>query len=132
MKYPTRNGISISSSELELPPSRLNLSNEKNFNNHHLEWTRKAMAKSAILQTLRDLEWMQERQPLDVHNWIHQEYSPPKMPTPSQAMARIAMGYDIGEALNVRQTGSGYIKRPLTEELWDRLTLEYNQIGDVM
>jgi len=87
--------------ELWLPPSNLNLEKETNFNNHHNCWTAKAFGKYILFETLRDLESHQFLLPIDVHEYIHEEYNPPKLSTIKQAIAEIERAKDAGERLRV-------------------------------
>lgn len=105
MRYPTRHGIPIPTCEVALPESRLDLDNPRNFNNHHLAFTRRMFGHNIILRTFKDLEYMQELLPKDVHNTgkdtLHARYSPPELPTPRQAMDRIDQAFENGERLHV-------------------------------
>ena len=126
MEYPTRNGISIPVVELNLPESQLDPSVESNYNNHHNEWTARQMGRSFLLLTLRNLASHQFRMLLDVHEYVHQKFDPPKMPTPIQAMAEIERAYDAGEELQFRE--SGRLQRmPLTREVLAMCIFSYEQ-----
>lgn len=128
--YPTRNGLAVPTCEVDLPESRLNLRNPKNFNNHHLEFSRRTFGKSALLMTLRDLEFMQEALPMDVHNMgrlnLHNIYSPPKLPTPRQAMDRIDQAYETDERLKIWNAElKQYEYHTLTSQAFKSLKREY-------
>lgn len=127
MEYPTRKGISIPSSELELPETRLDLSKEFTTNNHHMEWSRRLMGKFLITQTLRDLKSMQEEMPIDVHSYLHKIYEPPRFPTVEEAMARVEEAYLFGEKMNVK-ANRGYVEHPITDVHWKQIQLEYNRV----
>lgn len=98
--YPTRNGIAVPPSELELPESQLNLGDLGNFNTHHLEYTRRSFGRFALSQCLRDLERLQTSLPRDVHQALHDTYAPPEFPTEYQAASEIMEAYE--EMENVR------------------------------
>jgi hypothetical protein len=113
MQYPSRNGIPISPSELDLPITRLPLDDEKSFNNHHGFFPRVAYMHSKgdkdvkfLFQLLRNLECHQYRLPIDYHEALHKKYEPPKMPTPKQAYEEIQRVYHEGNGmLHIRQQG---------------------------
>lgn len=130
-RYPTRRGIAVPITEIWLPESKLNLNREKNFNNHHNEWGRRTMGKTAITQTLRDLNRHQFLMPVDVHNELHRRYSPPDKPTLRQAMDEIDEAYHRGESLKIYNLGlRKYIHRPITKRHMQLLKQEYNKLGD--
>lgn len=127
MEYPTRNGISIPSSELQLPETRLDLSQEFTTNNHHMEWSRRKMGLFLITQTLRDLEGLQEQMPIDVHTYLHKIYEPPRFPTVEEAMSRVEEAYLNSEVLRVK-ANKGYVTHPITDIHWKQILLEYNRV----
>lgn len=100
-KYPAIKGIAVPAAELWLPPSNLSLEKETNFNNHHNCWTAKAFGKYVLFETLRDLESHQFLLPIDVHEYIDEEYDPHKLPTIKQAITEIERAKDAGERLRV-------------------------------
>lgn len=99
IEAPHFEGFAICPTELILPESRLDLSNEYSYNNHHRMWTARKFGRSALFQTLRDLESSQVILPKDVHAAYHKRYSPPPMPTPLKALDRIQDAYDRNERL---------------------------------
>ena len=101
MEYPTRNGISIPTHELELPESKLDLRRPESFNTHHREWSRRSMGRFSITRTLRDLTRLQDILPKDVHQELHRLYTPPELPTIRQAMAEVMDAYDNDETVRV-------------------------------
>lgn len=127
MEYPTRFGISIPSSELELPTTRLDLSQEYTTNNHHMEWSRRNMGQFLITQTLRDLHLMQEELPIDVHSYLHKIYEPPQFPTIKQAMTRVVLAMERGEQLNLK-ADIGYRLHDISEVHKKQIHLEYNRL----
>ena len=133
MRYPTREGMPISTRELELEPTRLP-ETEEHQSLHHLHWTAKTMGRLLISQTLRDLECEQEIMQNDQHNIgraaLHALYDPPSLATPRQMMDRLEYAKTHGFQLNVRQKGLGYVKRPFTNNLWQNIQKEYNEIRD--
>jgi len=131
-KYPTRNGISIPIHEIELPPTHFERP-ELHSNNHHNMWGRKTMGRTAITQTLRDLDRLQFVMPVDVHNSLHQLYAPPEKPTLRQAMDEIDEAYQLGETLKIYNLATHkYEYHPITPERLDLLKIEYNALGDDM
>lgn len=88
------------------------------------------MGRTALTQTLRDLEYMQEMLPMDIHNMgkhnLHTIYGPPKMPTPRQAMDRVAEAFDIGERLHVwNSREKRYEFQPISHALYKSIKKEY-------
>lgn len=55
------------------------------------------MGQRAVTQCLRDLERHQYEMPVDVHNWLHDTYDPPELPTDEQAAREIIDAYEHGE-----------------------------------
>lgn len=129
MEYPTRHGISIPTCELDLPETRLNPNRRQSFNEHHECWTKKRMGRFLITQTLRDLERHQEYMPVDVHNWVHDKYSPPRFPKLEDAMRDVQEAYEQGENLKIfRGHCVGYVTEPITEERIQQLYREYERL----
>lgn len=129
--YPSFNGLPISTSELELRPSRLDLDNTQNFSLHHLHWPARIIGRLLITQTLRDLEHEQEYLPNDQHNLgkfaLHTLYSPPKPPTLLQAMDRLDEAKETGERMRVRVNGRGYIFQNISDIHFKQIDQEYNR-----
>lgn len=100
-RYPTRNGIAVPPHEIELPESELDLGRLENFNTHHWSFTRRAMSRFALTQTLRDLERLQSSLPRDVHQELHRRYSAPVFPTPYQAAAEIMDAHEQDESVRI-------------------------------
>jgi len=128
--YPTRNGLAIPTCEVELPESHLNLQNPNNWNNHHREFSAKMFSHTMMLKTLRDLSGMQEMMPMDIHNFgkdtLHTRYSPPKLPTPRQAMDRIGEAWEEDEELHIWNNDLKlYELKPITLSLYKALKREY-------
>lgn len=124
--YPVNSdGMPIPTIELELRPSTT-----KGESLHHLHYNARFYGRFIMTQTLRDLECDQELMRNDQHNLgkycLHALYSPPKPPTPRQTMDRLEYAKLSGFDLNVRQKGLGYVKKPFTDELWDKILEEYN------
>lgn len=128
--YPTRDGLPIPTAELELPESRLNLKNSKNFNNHHLYFSKRTYLQDPILNALRNLERSQELLPKDMHNQgkntLHSLYSPPKRPTRHKAMEEIEEAYELGEKLKIRDNLGRYALVEISEQYWAELHDSYN------
>lgn len=127
MEYPTRNGIAVPVSELALPSTRLDLSQEYTTNNHHLEFSRRNMGRFLITQTLRDLQLMQEQMPVDVHAYLHKIYEPPEFPSIKQAMSRVILAIERGEQLNLK-ADRGYSLHDISEVHKKQIHLEYNRL----
>jgi len=130
ISYPTRRGLAIPTCEVDLPPTHLNWENPNHLNNHHLEFSRRMFSHSMMLQTLRDLEFMQEMLPMDIHNMgkhnLHTIYGPPALPTPRQVMDRITDAWDTDERLHI-SNGRTYEYKPITHALYKQLKREYWQ-----
>jgi len=126
-RYPTRNGVAISPYELSFSPSRLDLSNEYNFNLHHAEFTRREFGRFALLDTFRSLSSNQYILPIDTHAELHRLYNPPDLPTPEQAMDRIQQAVDSGEPLRY---GSALHPeyRPIGKEILRLINREYLEL----
>ena len=131
--YPTRDGLPVSTSELNLPPSRLSPKNEKNFNNHHLFFSKRAYLSDPILTALRNLDRSQEMLPKDQHNLgklgLHSVYSPPKIPSRKRAMEEIEEAYLNNEKLKIRDRDLGkYALTDISEDYWRQLQDIYTNI----
>ena len=133
--YPTRNGIAISVNEIWLPKSELDLGKKGNFNNHHNSWTERMFGRCILFNTLRDLESQQFALPLDIHDYLHLEFDPPKMPTIQQAIAEIERAKDAGERLHVlkkvgetKHKKKEYIYEELGDTVMKRVILSYNEL----
>lgn len=125
--YPTINGVSVSLLDIWLPKSNLNPDKDKNYNNHHGEWTARKFGQSILFQVFRDLQAHQEYAPIDVHNWVHAHYDPPKMPTPLEAMNRVDQAFCESEKLHIRKSGS-YILKLLDIGVYDKCDENYNRL----
>ena len=126
--YPSREGVPIPLEEIDLPESNLDPTVENNFNIHHNLWTKKAMARSAITQTMRDLKKHQFELPKDTHNWLHRNFSPPKMPTIEQAMKEVMDTYmDFGSMQVYDQAARGYIVTDIPFETIMAIREEYTR-----
>lgn len=132
LAYPTRNGVPISPLEIyDLSTSRLNLEAQRNFNLHHSAWTRKMFGKNILMLTFRQLENNQLFMPVDIHDQLHQEYDPPVMPTPLQAIHEIERAMDAGEQLRIRQPAKKvgkYVLESITEETFAKVKASYDTL----
>lgn len=128
-RYPSREGLPIPISELELPESRLNPNKKKSFNNHHSLWTARAMSRLVLSQTLRDLEAYQDVMPIDNHDWIHAEYEPPKMPSVDVMYDRLMMAYELGERLRLGSAWNPTFKL-ISPERVAKIEAEHNRLTD--
>ena len=128
MKWPTREGISIPVTEVELPKSQLNLWVPQNFENHHNEWVKRRMGEHVITQTLRDLQRHQFPLPKDVHRQLHKQWAPPEFPTPEQAMKEVMEAYDAGEYMRVySMEDKRYVPVAFDEARLNALNDEYSR-----
>ena len=128
--YPTRNGLAIPTCEVDLPPTRLDWDNPNHLNNHHREFSARMFSHTLLLQTLRDLQFMQEVLPVDIHNMgknnLHTIYGPPALPTPRQAMDRVSEAFETDELLHVwNKPLRAYEFQPITMALYKSLKKEY-------
>ena len=129
MRWPTREGISVPVTEIELPKSRLNLEKEGNFNNHHNEWTRRRMGDFVITRTLRSLSRHQFVIPKDVHEELHRVYDPPEFPTVEQAMKEVMDAYDNMEDIRVYLIDEKrYVEVPLGFRQVQEVRDEYDRL----
>jgi hypothetical protein len=131
LAYPTRQGVAISPFELELPPSNLNHEASRNYNNHHLAFTRKMYGKQTLYIVFRNLDHLQKYMLVDQHDWLHREYEPPLMPTPQQAIHEIERCKDIGEMMHVRNTAKkmgGYTLELITDEIFTKCKASYDSL----
>ena len=128
MKWPTREGISVPVTEIDLPQSQLNLWIPQNFENHHNEWVKSRMAEHVITQTLRDLRRHQFPLPKDVHRQLHKQWAPPEFPTPEQAMKEVMEAYDAGEYMRIYSIeDKRYVPVAFDEARLDALREEYSR-----
>ncbi len=131
--YPTIYGVPISPIELGFTPdqSNLNIEAQRNWNLHHSAWTRKMFGKNVLYLTFRQLENNQLYLPVDVHDTLHQEYEPPTMPTPKQAINEIERAMDAGERLRIRQPAKKigkYVMASITNETFERCKSSYDSL----
>jgi hypothetical protein len=126
-RYPTRHGIAVPITEIWLPRSDLNIEKKKNNNNHHNSWTEKMFGKCVLFNTLRNLESQQFCLPLDVHDYLHEIYDPPKLPTPLQAVTEIERAKEDAEKLLIRERGV-YIKHKLCDEVMKQVIHSYDEL----
>lgn len=128
MKYPTNEkGIPISTQEIWLPNSELDLSKKENINNHHTCYTAREFGGHVITRVLRTIETHQERLPIDVHDYLHGKYEPPKVPTPRQAMEEIERAKDAGERLKIKKHGH-YIITEITDKVLKACIQDYDKL----
>ena len=128
MRYPTgRNGMSLPVCELELPPSKLDLREDHSWNNHHMQWERRKYGQHLIYQTLRNLDRLQIVLPVDVHNSLHDKYSPPEMPSLKQASDEIMEAWDELEGIKIyRGREKGYVEREIPYEVIINIRQNYS------
>lgn len=133
--YPTRNGLAISTRELDLPRSELNPADHRNQQNHHLYYYSPRYKGHIILNSLRDLEMNQERLARDQHILgklaLHNVYTDGvPIPPLNVAMDRLEMAYETAEQFKVWDKGAhGYVKHTFTKRHWERLKKAYELQG---
>ncbi len=124
MEYPTRHGLAVHTAELGLQPDCA--VNERNINNHHLQFTKCEYMGSIILVALRSLDERQDILPVAVHDYLHTIYEPPVKPTLVQAMNRLQQAHDSDELLKF-----GSARHPkfedFTDGLWRQILAEYER-----
>ena len=132
LAYPTRQGVPVSPLEIyDLNDSILNLEAERNWNLHHSCWTRKQFGRNILYLTFRQIETHQLFMPVDIHDQVHREYEPPKMPTPQQAIYEIERAKHHGEQLRIRQPAKKigkYVLEQITEDTFTKCKASYNQL----
>lgn len=135
MQYPTRDGLPVFTSELELRPSELDLRDSDNYSLHHLHFPARLMGRLLITNTLRNLEHEQEELPNDQHNLgrfaLHTLYIPPEPPTLLQAMDRLDIAKETGERMRVRIKGKGYVYQNISHIHWLQIEQEYSREADM-
>ncbi len=115
-QYPTRNGIAVPAFELQLPETKIDLSHEFEFSNHHDCWYAKKFGSEILYLTLRKLEICQSVLPNDLHEHIHMTYEQPKLPRPYQAYTHITKAAEDGVMLK-----NGSANNPHYEAITDGL-----------
>lgn len=131
-EYPTRNHLPVSTEELDLPETRLNINNRKNIQNHHLFYYSGRYKGHIILNSLRDLEGNQEPLPKDQHVLgkfaLHNVYrAGVPVPPMDVAMDRLEQGYEGGERFKVWNIKTRrYEYYDFTDEYWQRLKDVYD------
>lgn len=124
MKYPTVDGIAVSPWELDLPETHT-----KERNNHHAHFTRRAFGRFAITQALRDLERHQYLMHVDQHNWLHDRYEPPELPTDGQAAREVIDAYENGEMFKIwNKRCHWYDLKAIPPDLVDGLVAKYSLV----
>lgn len=126
--YPMRGGLFVPPTELDLPPSRLDLTRKKNVNNHHLSFTARQMGRLLITQTFRDLERNQVLLPVDVHDHLHQVYDPPELPDLTIVFDAIDDAYQNNERLRY---GAAHhpLYKPISLALVNAIAVEYGAVA---
>ena len=123
---PTLHGVAISPFELGLPESHLDLSNDRNWNNHHQAFAARAFGSLALFQTFRDLERHQFIMPVDQHDTLHRLYGPPKMPTIKEAMDVVVEAYEGSERLRRGSAGNPTFQM-IGLDVLHRVSQDYNE-----
>lgn len=126
-QWPTINGIARPPESVKLIKTELNTTIIGNEDNHHSEWTRRKFGASILLQIVRDLDCHQDMLPRDVHKYIHDNFYPPEIPTPRQAMGEIYRAYHAKEQLHYKE-GHTYVYSPITQEVLKRCIANYNKV----
>lgn len=132
MKYPTRNHLAVSTEELDLPESELNLDKRKSWHNHHLYYYSGRYKPSFIMNSLRNLESSQEMLPRDVHVLgklaLHNVYTDGvPLPPAKVAMERLEEGFENGERFKVWNVKKKrYEFQEFDRGYWEALKRVYN------
>lgn len=123
---PTRYGLPIPLRELDIPTTY----SDGHENNHHAAFTARAMGRFCILQTLRDLEYMQDVTDISRHNTFHSMFSAPNISIES-AYDRIHEAFDDGE---MRRIGSAacFELLPITPLIMNRCNQEYRELRHLL
>ena len=69
--------------------------------------------------------------PVDIHDQLHQDYEPPVMPTPIQAITEIERAMDAGEQLRIRQPAKKvgkYALQAIDEETFRKCKASYDTL----
>lgn len=132
MRYPTRNHLPISTRELDLPRSELDPTQRGNTQNHHLYYYSPRYKGNIILNSLRDLDYSQERLARDQHVLgklaLHNVYTD-GVPVPPMkiAMDRLEQAFESGEVFKVYDIQERrYVYKRFTKEHWSALQQAYN------
>lgn len=125
-RYPTRNGIAIPVKEIYLPQSKLDLDDPHNENLHHGEWTARQFGRSILFSTVRNIAITQTILPIDIHNYLHSHYDPPKQPTARQAIEMVDNSYHNKDELRIRRNGK-YTKQLISNELYKLCLNDYQK-----
>ena len=127
---PTRRGIAITPAELmdEIPPSHLNPEIKRNWNNHHSEYIKRLFGKCCLLNTVRNFESQQTMMLLDQHQWWHDNFEMPPLPTPDEAFDFYCQQAAIGALLKVKKGGKGYVTEPVSDYLNGQVERSYADI----
>ena len=126
--YPSERGIPVHPRELDLPPSTMEPDDPTSYSIHHLlfpaSWY---LGDSAVFATLRNLESLQIKLPLDQHNTgphaLHTKYGPPRKPSVREALAYIERALLCGDNLRYGSIGR-FTLIPLTEAFVELLFQE--------
>lgn len=114
--------------ELALPGSHLNLENKYSYNNHHLVFPMRKMARLLITQTFRDLERNQVIMPKDQHQTLHDLYGPPELPGILALMDVIGEAWQKGEQLRYGSAWNPTFE-PLSDERWRACARELERVA---
>lgn len=125
--YPMRGAIFIPIHQLDIPATAFRHSGERTQTNHHYLFTANMAARFIITQTFRDLAANQEVLPRAGHNWLHNNFYPPKLPNLGVIMERLDNALDAHEMLRY---GTAHLPQlaPMTQDLWTMCDQEYSQI----
>jgi hypothetical protein len=122
-QYPVgHDGLALTTQEVVPDYMWGHIRNERNQNWQHLQWTRKQYGKQFLYFCFRSLETRQELIPVEIHNWVHENYDPPKFPHPTTALHEIMRAAEAGEKMHVRspEKKGGYDEKDITSEVLKR------------
>jgi hypothetical protein len=125
--YPSIDGVPIPPDKMGLPDSKLDLSSPESFNNHHNYWPKRLFGRHMLYRTLRSLSSHQYFVPVDVHEYLHVSYDPPKLPTPTQALLEITRAISAGDKLYDRSNGENTC-RDIGEEIIKQVFESYSSL----
>jgi hypothetical protein len=126
-EYPTKNGVPVSTKEIWLPNSELDLSKRESFNVHHTCYTAREFGSRILTRVMRSIETHQEALPIDVHEYLHKKYKPVKLPTPRQAMDEIYRAKAAGERLKVKEDHH-YVIKEITDQVMRVCIADYQRL----
>ena len=122
--YPSYNGIIVPPFELELPEA-----DTDKLTNHHGAFFKRLFGHTALHGCFRNLDCNQWQLPDNQHQWLHDEYGPVRVPTPSQMWYQIhtAQERDGNHAI---RGGSAFkpVYEAIAKERMDKIDRAYHKL----